>query len=226
MCGRFTQTASAPELARAFGVAEVPPVKPRYNIAPTQDILTVRGTPDGREALYLKWGLVPSWAKDVAIASRLINARSETVESKPSFRDAFKRRRCLIVADGFYEWDKKGDGKKQPYYLSLRDGRPFAFAGLWERWQSPDGKPLDTCTILTTTANHALAPIHDRMPVILHPADHDLWLTAGERQSDELQALLAPYPAEEMTSHPVSPLVNSPSQQGAELLQPVPLNSL
>lgn len=184
MCGRFTQTTSSKELSKVFAVAEMPPVKPRYNIAPTQDILAVRGTPDEREALLLKWGLVPSWAKDISISTRLINARSETVESKPSFREAFKRRRCLIVADGFYEWAKKGDGKKQPYHFSLRDEQHFAFAGLWERWQSPNGKPLDTCTILTTAANQVLAPIHDRMPVILHPDDYELWLAAGERQRD------------------------------------------
>lgn len=225
MCGRFAQKTSYGELKKIFGVAEVPKVKPRYNIAPTQEILSVRELADGREARLLKWGLVPSWAKDTTIAARLINARSETVESKPSFREAFKQRRCLIPADGFYEWQKR-DGRKQPYFFRLRDESAFSFAGLWERWKAADGKVLETCTILTTEANEVLRPVHDRMPVILHPSDYDVWLDEDVRKHEFRKSLLRPYPAEEMTSHPVSTLVNSPAQQGAELMQSVEINSL
>lgn len=225
MCGRFTQKTTYSELKKIFGVAEVPEVKARYNIAPTQEVLSVREATDGRAARLLKWGLVPAWAKDTTISARLINARSETIEAKPSFREAFKHRRCLIPTDGFYEWQRR-DGKKQPYFFQLRDERSFAFAGLWEKWKAADGKILETCTILTTEANEVLRPVHDRMPVILHPSDYDLWLEEDVRKQKLRKELLRPYPAEEMSSHPVSTLVNSPSQQGAELLRPVAINSL
>lgn len=232
MCGRFAQKTSYSELKKLFGltaaeVADVPPVKARYNIAPTQDILNVRQNGEERVALMLKWGLVPSWANDATISARLINARSETVEEKPSFREAFKHRRCLIPTDGFYEWQRNAGGAKQPYFFQLRDEEsPFAFAGLWERWKSTDGKVLETCTILTTQANEVLAPVHDRMPVIIHPADYDLWLNEDERQRPLRRELLRPFPAEEMTSHPVGLKVNSPSEQGEELQRPIELNSL
>lgn len=226
MCGRFAQKTSYSELKKLFGIAEgAPEVKPRYNIAPTQDILTVRRATDGREALLLKWGLIPSWAKDSSLATKLINARSETVEEKPSFREAFKRRRCLIPADGFYEWQRR-EGRKQPYFFRLRDESPFAFAGLWERWKAANGDLLETCTILTTEANEVLRPVHDRMPVILDPADYDLWLDEDVRKQEMRKELLRPYPAEAMTSHPVSTLINSPSQQGEGLTRPVEINSL
>jgi putative SOS response-associated peptidase YedK len=151
MCGRFALKTPAKKIATAFQVEEVPTVEARYNIAPTQTILAVREGLDGREAKWLKWGLVPSWAKDTAIAARLINARSETVQEKPSFREAFKKRRCIIPADGFYEWQRAG-GKKLPFFFQMKDARPFGFAGLWERWQGEGQKPVESCTILTTTA--------------------------------------------------------------------------
>ena len=206
-----------------FGV-EVPETQPGFNIAPTQKVLAIREESGERDAAWLKWGLVPSWAKDPSMGARLINARSETVAEKPSFREAFKKRRCIIPADGFYEWQRT-EGRKQPYFFQMRDGRPFGFAGLWERWEGEGGELLDSCTILTTEANEALRPVHDRMPVILHPEEYSLWLEAGDRERATLRELLRPYPAEEIVSYPVSPLVNSPSNRGAELIVEVPLNS-
>ncbi|HEV7902587.1 MAG TPA: SOS response-associated peptidase [Pyrinomonadaceae bacterium] len=224
MCGRFAQRSDPKRLAKEFKVAEVPQVEARYNIAPTQEILAVRELADGQEMSFFKWGLVPSWAKDVSMGARLINARSETVQEKPSFRDAFKKRRCIIPADGFYEWQRTG-GKKQPFFFRMRDESPFGFAGLWDRWQDGEGKAIESCTILTTGANEVLRPVHDRMPVILHPEEYALWLGGEERQRGLLTDLLRPYPAEAMVGYPVSPLVNSPRNKGAELTAEVPLNS-
>ncbi|HEY0079550.1 MAG TPA: SOS response-associated peptidase [Pyrinomonadaceae bacterium] len=223
MCGRFTQRKPAKALEGHFGV-EVPETRPSFNIAPTQNVLAIRGGDAGRDAAWLKWGLVPAWAKDASVGARLINARSETVAEKPSFREAFKKRRCLIPADGFYEWQRTG-GRKQPYFFRMKDDRPFGFAGLWERWEGEDGRVLDSCTILTTEANEVLLPVHDRMPVILHPEEYALWLEAGERERALLKELLRPYPADEMVSYPVSALVNSPGNRGAELIAEAPLNS-
>lgn len=224
MCGRFAQRSDPKRLAKEFKVAEVPQVEARYNIAPTQEILAVREFGDGREMTFFKWGLVPSWAKDVSMGARLINARSETVGEKPSFREAFKKRRCIIPADGFYEWQRTG-GKKQPFFFRLSDESPFGFAGLWERWQDGEGKAIESCTILTTEANEVLRPVHDRMPVILHPEEYTLWLGGDERQRGLLVELLRPYLAEVMVGYPVTPLVNSPRNKGAELTAEVPLNS-
>jgi len=224
MCGRFAQRSDPKRLAKEFKVEEVPQVEARYNIAPTQEILAVRESPDGREMTFFKWGLVPSWAKDVSMGARLINARSETIEEKPSFRDAFKKRRCIIPADGFYEWQRNG-GKKQPFFFRMRDEHPFGFAGLWERWEGEGGQAINSCTILTTEANEVLRPVHDRMPVILHPGDYPLWLNGDERERVLLGELLRPYPAEEMIGYPVSMLVNSPSNKGSGLLEEVQLNS-
>ena len=224
MCGRYAQRADPKRLAKEFKVSEVPGVRPRYNIAPTQEVLAVRESPDGREMTFLKWGLIPSWAKDAAIGAKLINARSETVEEKPSFRDAFRRRRCLIPADGFYEWRKEG-GRKQPYFFRHKEERPFGFAGLWDRWEGEDGQVINSCTILTTEANGVLRPVHDRMPVILRPEDYEPWLEAGERERSLLRELLRPYPEEEMTGYPVSPAVNSTRGGGPELIAEAPLNS-
>ena len=220
MCGRFAQRTPTKTLAREFQVDEITDIEPRYNIAPAQDILSIRRTDEGREAALLKWGLVPSWAKDVSIGAKLINARSETVTEKPSFREAFKRRRCIIPLDGFYEWQRKGD-RKQPYFFLMRDEHPFGFAGLWEKWRDADGQTLETCTILTTEANEALRPVHDRMPVILHPADYELWLGGDARELDLVKELLRPYPGEEMLGYPVSTSINSPYGQGAELIKPM-----
>ena len=224
MCGRFAQRSDPKRLAKEFKVAEVPKVEARYNIAPTQEILAVRELGDEREMAFFKWGLVPSWAKDVSMGARLINARSETVEEKPSFREAFKKRRCIIPADGFYEWQRTG-GKKQPFFFRMRDERPFGFAGLWERWEGEGVQAINSCTILTTEANEVLRPVHDRMPVILHPDDYSLWLDGDERERALLGELLRPYPAEEMVGYPVSTLVNSPGNKGSGLIEEVQLNS-
>lgn len=225
MCGRFAQRSDPKRLAREFKVAEVPDVAARYNIAPTQDILSIRRAEDDREAVFLKWGLVPSWAKDVSIGAKLINARSETVTEKPSFREAFKKRRCIIPADGFYEWQRTR-GKKQPFFFQMKDESPFGFAGLWEMWQGVGGEAIESCTILTTEANEVLRPVHDRMPVILHSDDYELWLDEDVRKRELLKDLLRPYPAEEMMRHPVSPTINSPLNQGATLIERMTVNSL
>lgn len=224
MCGRFTQRQPAARLKKGFSVEEVPEVEARYNISPTQGILGVRQTPDGREMGLLKWGLIPSWAKDPSIGVKLINARSETVTEKPSFREAFKKRRCIIPADGFYEWQRT-EGRKQPFFFHLRDDRPFGFAGLWDRWRNKEGGIIETCTILTTEANGILMPVHDRMPVILHPEDYELWLDEDVRESDLRLELLQPFPASEMSGYPVSASVNSPHSQGVELMQQLEVNS-
>lgn len=224
MCGRYAQSADPKKLAKEFKVAEVPTVEPRYNIAPTQEILAVRELADGREMAFFKWGLVPSWAKDTSMAARLINARSETVQEKPAFRAAFKQRRCIIPADGFYEWQRT-EGRKQPFFFRMRDGRPFGFAGLWERWEGENGQAINSCTILTTEANEVLQPVHERMPVILHPEDYSLWLEGDERERALLGELLRPFPAQEMIGYPVNSLVNSPRNKGVELTEEVPLNS-
>ena len=219
MCGRYSLSQTVETIASAFRVGDAIDWSPRYNIAPTQSVPTVSQLEDrDRQFRLLRWGLVPSWAKDLSIGAKLINARSETVAEKPSFRSAFKQRRCLILADGFYEWQRR-DGKKQPHYFQLADRQPFAFAGLWEHWQG-DSEPIESCTILTTQANDLLQPIHDRMPVILASEDYDRWLDL-ETSVDHLHALLHPYDAKAMTSHPVSSVVNSPKYD-----QPDCINSL
>ena len=224
MCGRYAQRTDPKKLAKEFKVAEVPNVEPRYNIAPTQDILGVAESADGREMMFYKWGLLPSWAKDKSMGARLINARSETVTEKPSFREAFKKRRCIIPADGFYEW-KRTDGTKQPFFFRMRDESPFGFAGLWERWEGTGGEVIHSCTILTTEANEVLRPVHDRMPVILHPDDYKLWLDGDARKLDLVREVLRPYPAEEMMGYPVGVSVNSPSNQGSGLIERAAVNS-
>ena len=226
MCGRFTQRTPGARLAQEFQLDEVPPVEARYNIAPTQTVIGVRQTAAGREAKFLKWGLIPSWAKDPSIGAKLINARSETVTEKPSFREAFKKRRCIIPADGFYEWQRT-TGRKQPYFFRMREeDRPFGFAGIWERWKDEGGGVVESCSILTTEANELLRPVHDRMPVILHPEDYQLWLDEDVRKQELRRELLCPFPAGEMVSYPVSTLINSPRNQGAELIEEMQINSL
>jgi putative SOS response-associated peptidase YedK len=224
MCGRFTQRADAKRIAREFKVAEVPAVEARYNVAPMQEVLAVSGTADGREATFYKWGFVPSWAKDTSMEAKLINARSETVAEKPSFREAFKKRRCIIPAAGFYEWQRTG-GRKQPFFFRMKDETPFGFAGLWERWEGEGGRVINSCAILTTEANEVLRPVHDRMPVILHPDDYKLWLGGDARELDLVKEMLRPYPAEEMVGHPVGSGVNSPLNQGAGLIGRADVNS-
>jgi len=221
MCGRYSLSQASDVITATFDLADVPSVAPRYNIAPTQPVAVIRTSEAiDREFTYLHWGLIPSWSKDPAIGARLINARSETVAEKPSFRSAFKRRRCLLIADGFYEWHRTADGK-QPYYFHLDAHQPFGFAGLWEHWETGAGDVIESCTILTTVANDVLSPIHDRMPVILHPQDYELWLDPQMQQTDRLQPLLRPYAAEAMNSHPVSTKVNNPRNDTADCVQPV-----
>ncbi|AFZ30667.1 protein of unknown function DUF159 [Gloeocapsa sp. PCC 7428] len=220
MCGRYTLSQSAEAIATAFGLDASPAMEPRYNIAPTQSVpVVVYSSEKQRQLQLMRWGLIPSWAKDPNIGSRLINARSETVSEKPSFRAAFRHRRCLVIADGFYEWQRQ-ERKKQPYYFQLQDKQPFGFAGLWEHWQSSDGEEINTCTILTTEANELMRPIHDRMPVILNPQDYALWLNPAA-QPTELQDLLHPYSSQAMNSYPVSTLVNKPTNNS-----PACINSL
>ena len=209
MCGRFPQTQSSGTIAAAFQLSVLPQLEPRYNIAPTQAVAAVLQTLDSqqRQCKFLRWGLIPSWAKDPAIGSRLINARAETASEKPSFRAAFKKRRCLILADGFYEWQRQ-EGGKQPFYFQLQHGVPFAFAGLWESWRGDGEGAIASCTILTTTANSFMQPYHHRMPVILNPTDYDRWLDPALQTPAQLQTLLCPYPPEAMTAYPVSKAVN------------------
>jgi putative SOS response-associated peptidase YedK len=225
MCGRFALVTPGEEIAETFGLTEVPELVARYNIAPTQPVVAVRVAPQSkldnqrRELTLLHWGLIPSWAKDPSISARLINARAETAAEKPSFRSALKYRRCLVPADGFYEWQKV-DGKKQPYFIRLRDDGPFAIAGLWEHWQSPDGSEIESVTLLTTAANDAVRPLHDRMPVIIAPADYGLWLDTAVQKAEGVQHLLRPFDATAMLAYPVNPLVNNARNDTAVCLQP------
>jgi len=222
MCGRFTLRAPASVVAEQFSLFELPPFTPRFNIAPSQPIAVVRLAEKGtREAVYLHWGLVPSWAKAPAVGNRMINARSETAAEKPSFRAAFKRRRCLIAADGFYEWQKQGAGRrKQPYFIHMRDDRPFAFAGLWESWEGADHSYLETCTILTTKANDLMRPIHDRMPVILPQENYDAWLDVSTEDTSAIEPLLKPFPDEPMQAEPIGTYVNRPANEGPRCIEP------
>lgn len=225
MCGRFTLAVDPADLIDAFGLdpnasPDLAVVGPRFNIAPTQAVAVVPNT-GPRHLEVMRWGLIPSWAKDPKIGNTLINARGETVAEKPSFRSAFKRRRCLILADGFYEWKKEAGGGKTPYFIQLADERPFAFAGLWEVWRPADGSELPTCTIVTTTPNAVMAQLHDRMPVIVPPEHYDTWLAEGERPAPELLSLIQPY-AGAMKARPVSTRVNSPRFDDPTLLEKLP----
>jgi putative SOS response-associated peptidase YedK len=218
MCGRFTLTYDANAIARAFHVAvpESLKVGPRYNVAPTQEVVSVMRNGDEHLTL-LRWGLIPSWAKEESIGSKMINARAETLAEKPSFKRLLYSKRCLIVADGFYEWRKDGKGKT-PMYITLKDHELFAFAGLWDTWKNPDGEQIRTCTIITTDANELVEPIHNRMPVILPEEAREEWLDPTLRDEQKLLPLLKPYPSQEMTARPVSRLVNNPQYDSAELI--------
>lgn len=222
MCGRFTLTVDPADLQEAFYWVNFgnTSLSPRYNIAPTQGVAVV--TNNGENKLdFFTWGLVPFWAKDPSIGSRMINARAETLAVKPSFRNAFKRRRCLILADGFYEWKKIPDNKiKIPTYIRLKDGKPFAFAGLWENWHSPDGSQILSTTIITTQPNDLVKPIHNRMPVILPEDSYQAWLTPDEISTINFDSLLGPYPSDLMEAYPVSRRVNNPSYDSPECIQP------
>jgi putative SOS response-associated peptidase YedK len=220
VCGRFTLTTNLGAIAKRFGAARfLEEVGPRYNIAPTQTVIVVND--DGtRHLTRMQWGLIPSWAKDPAIGNRMINARAETVATKPAFRAALRKRRCLIPADGFYEWQQQ-ERRKQPVYIALKSREPFSFAGLWESWTAPDGQEIKTCTIITTEANEILKPIHDRMPVVLSKDAEAVWLDPTVQDPAKLLPLLKPYPAEEMEVYPVSTKVNSPANDGPGCIQPL-----
>lgn len=222
MCGRYTLKADKKQLTETFVDLEFPNNMPsRYNIAPTQPIAVVANTGENKVDFFT-WGLIPSWAKDPAIGSRMINARAETLAEKPSFKTAYKRRRCLVLADGFYEWKKElGSSVKTPMYIQLESQEPFAFAGLWESWHNSDGSHILSCTIITTAPNELMASIHNRMPVILPPAAYPQWLDPAEQNPSNLQPLLQPYPSEEMTAFPVSRTVNNPRNDTPECVIPV-----
>jgi len=221
MCGRFTLTVDPAQLQDAFSTFIFPSkFAPRFNIAPSQPLIAIPNT-GANTADFFVWGLIPMWAKDPTIGSRLINARGESVAEKPSFRGSFKYKRCLILADGFYEW-KSSPGKKVkiPHFIYMKDRKPFAFAGLWDSWESSDGSIIKTCTIITTKPNELMEPIHNRMPVILHPRDYEKWLDTSPQSPDNLLPLIKPFPAESMSAHPVSTLVNKPSNDSPELVVP------
>jgi putative SOS response-associated peptidase YedK len=221
MCGRFTLFTPASRLAEVFLPGEVVSLTPRYNIAPGQPILAFRASAETgrREFAMPRWGLIPSWARDASIGNRLINARAETVSEKPAFRRAYRERRCLIPADGFYEWKREGPVKR-PFFVRMRDSAPFAFAGLWERWQGIGGEAVETCAILTTDPNELLAPLHDRMPLILPQEDYEAWLDPSVRSPERLAPLLRPYPAGSMEAYPVGRDVNRPATDGPSLIRP------
>jgi putative SOS response-associated peptidase YedK len=222
MCGRFTLNTSSQIIAELFKLSEVPNIQPRYNIAPTQSIATVTVDSEKmqRQFQFMRWGLIPSWAKDLKIASHTINARSETVAEKPAFRSAIKHRRCLIIADGFYEWQAQGK-KKQPYYFTMANREPFAFAGLWENWESPESENIVSCSIITTAANSTVQPVHDRMPVILPPSAWEEWLDPSIKNAQEVLPLLKPYDPAAITANAVSTIVNSPTRDSPECIQTV-----
>lgn len=224
MCGRFTLRASTSALVKQFAAIADIVFEPRFNVAPTQPIAVVRIRPNSdpprREIAPLLWGLVPSWAKDLTIGNRMINARSETVDDKPAFRAAFRRRRCLVPADGFYEWQRQGKAK-QPYLVHMVDERPFAMAGLWETWEGPEHNVVESCTILTTRPNQLMQPIHDRMPVILPNDSCEIWLDPEQSDRELLQSLLVPFDANQMNAHPVSTYVNRSTNEGPECIAPI-----
>jgi len=219
MCGRFSLTVPERFFSTAFVFNDIPEMQPDYNIPPGVDIWAVRNqnTSNDKEIVKLRWGLVPFWAKDPSIGNRMINARSETLAEKPAFRSAFQRRRCLIPADGFFEWQRDGKNRT-PYFIKRKEGQPFAMAGLWEKWESSTGERLESCTILTTSPNELMKELHDRMPVMLNAEKMEIWLNQ-ESTRKSLQELTAPYPAEDMEAYPVSSLVNSPKNNGPECLE-------
>jgi putative SOS response-associated peptidase YedK len=221
MCGRYDLHLPRELIADIFGITIVQDIQPRYNIAPTQQVVVIRTYPDGTRHLdLLKWGLIPSWAKDPSIGSRMINARSETVDIKPAFRTALKHRRCIIPGNGFYEW-REVAGKKHPLYVKLKGNNLMIFAGLWDHWKTPEGEVIESCTILTTTTNDLIKHIHDRMPVILEPKDIDLWLDHQVADPEQLKPLFKPYPSDLMEMYPVGDQVNSPRNDTSDLIKPL-----
>ena len=225
MCGRFAFFSPSEAVLRVFDLADMPELKARYNIAPTQQVPVIRDDASGHRKLEtMRWGLVPFWAKDEKIGNRMINARAETLGEKPAFRNAYKKHRCLIVASGFYEWQKTGNGK-QPYFIARPDGDPIGMAGLWESWRpkgaDEDVEPLHTCTIVTKDANASIVELHDRMPAILNPDDFALWLDPKETDKERLHDVLDRAGKAVMTFHPISKAVNSPKNEGKDLIEPV-----
>ena len=221
MCGRFAFYSPHDAVSRLFGVTDAPPIEARYNIAPTQFVPAVRAGDSGRQLAMLYWGLVPHWAKDKRIGARMINARAETLKEKPSFRNAYRRRRCLVLADGYYEWQRREEGK-QPFFISAANREPFGMAGLWETWQAPDeSSPLESCTIITTVPADSISHLHHRMPVIL-PADaYGQWLDSTNDDVSELDRLLVPCAPDALRAYPVSRSVNNARNQGPQLVDPL-----
>lgn len=222
MCGRFIRTTPIERYSALFTAPGSVNLKPSYNIAPSSKILLARNNAKGgRELVALKWGLVPSWSKEPKTEYSTINARAETVDEKPTFRSAFRSRRCLIASDGFIEWQKHPDGTKQPIFIGLADGKPFAFAGLWEQWER-EGQVLESCAIIVTQSNELMKPIHDRMPVILSPDYYDAWMNPSELNFAHLKSLLAPFPSDRMRAYPISNQINSPRNDHRGLIEPMP----
>lgn len=220
MCGRFVMKSSQPELADFFEMAAAVDVPARYNIAPTDAVLAVADTGEGRHWRVFRWGLIPSWARDLAIGSKMINARSETVFDKPAFRAAVRKRRCLVPADGFYEWGGK-KGERQPYYIAMSDGKPFAMAAIWERWEGGEGNFIESCALLTTAANSLIETFHPRMPVILEPEHWGTWLDPSGADRAELERLFVAYPDEKMAVRQVGHDVDNPRIDGEQLIVPL-----
>lgn len=228
MCGRYELHTNPAAIALAFGLAHPPDLHARYNIAPQTEVPIVRVGPDGeRELVHVRWGLVPRWATDTSMGSRMINARGETIADKRSFRIGYRKHRCLLPADGFYEWAAApgGGARKQPLHIGMKDASLFALGGLYERWLSPEGEVLDTCTIVTTAANELLLPVHDRMPMIVAPRDYTRWLDPANA---DIADLIAPYPSAEMAYYPISARVNSVKHDDAKLIErtePIPADT-
>jgi putative SOS response-associated peptidase YedK len=224
MCGRYLLATPAEAIARWFDFDDAPVIPPRYNVAPSQTVPVVRMAEDRtrRECVLVRWGLVPSWAKDTNFNASTLNARAETLAEKPAFRTSFRRRRCLVPADGFYEWKEVGKKHKQPHVIRPLDGQPLAFAGLWDCWQAPGGETLQSMTIVTTSANALLRPLHERMPVILPPEHYALWLDPRLQKADELLPLLVPYPDALLAVLPVSSYVSNARHEGPRCAEPEP----
>lgn len=224
MCGRLVIDLAPEMISEIYGIVRKieRDISPRYNVAPSQEIPIVREDGEGvRELAIVRWGLIPSWAKDISIGNSLINARSETIAEKPSFRSAFKRRRCIIPTGGFYEWQRLEGKSKKPWYFRMSDGSPMSIAGLWEHWQGSDGQVIESCSILTTSANDLMAPIHERMPVILQHKDHATWLSHDITDNSLLQTLCLPCPPTMLNTYPVSSMVNSPKNDSADCIKRV-----
>ncbi|WP_313432708.1 SOS response-associated peptidase [Siminovitchia terrae] len=224
MCGRFTLTATFPEIIDRFEIQNLfdeDLYSPNYNVAPSQNVLAVINDGTNNRLGYLRWGLIPYWTNDPKIGYKMINARAETLTEKPSYRNAYKKRRCLVLADSFYEWKRHADKSKTPMRIKLKSDDLFAMAGLWETWESPDSKSIHSCTVITTKPNELVKDIHDRMPVILKPEDESVWLDKSITDTDRLNDLLVPLPEDRMEAYEVSSLINSPKNNSPNLIQKI-----